>query len=43
VKPPPARASQRLRGGIGVMIDDLIAAVWALAFMIVGRVLLGAL
>jgi len=29
VKPPPARASQRLSGGVGVMVDDLIAGVYA--------------
>ncbi|MBI1845367.1 MAG: phosphatidylglycerophosphatase A [Candidatus Rokubacteria bacterium] len=31
VKPFPARASQRLGGGVGVMIDDLIAGAYALA------------
>lgn len=33
VKPPPARASQRLPGGPGVMVDDLIAGVYALAVL----------
>jgi phosphatidylglycerophosphatase A len=28
-KPFPARASQRARGGLGVMIDDLIAGLYA--------------
>jgi len=31
VKPFPARASQRVAGGLGVMIDDLIAGLYALA------------
>jgi phosphatidylglycerophosphatase A len=31
VKPFPARGSQRIGGGVGVMIDDLIAGVYALA------------
>jgi phosphatidylglycerophosphatase A len=30
VKPFPAGASQRIGGGVGVMIDDLIAGVYAL-------------
>lgn len=29
VKPPPARGLQRLRGGLGVLIDDLIAGIYA--------------
>jgi phosphatidylglycerophosphatase A len=33
VKPPPAGISQRLPGGIGVMIDDLIAGLYALAIL----------
>jgi len=36
-KPFPARASQRIVGGIGVMVDDLIAALYALAVMAIGR------
>ena len=31
VKPPPARALQRLPAGAGIVIDDLIAGVYALA------------
>jgi phosphatidylglycerophosphatase A len=41
VKPPPAHASQRLRGGVGVMIDDLIAGVYALAVLAAARGLVG--
>jgi phosphatidylglycerophosphatase A len=40
VKPFPARASQRIRGGVGVMIDDLIAGVYALAVLAVSRAVL---
>jgi phosphatidylglycerophosphatase A len=29
VKPFPVRNAERLRGGIGIMADDLIAAVYA--------------
>lgn len=31
VKPPPARGLQRLRGGVGVVIDDLFAGLYAAA------------
>jgi phosphatidylglycerophosphatase A len=33
VKPPPARGLQRLKGGLGVLIDDLIAGVFAAAIL----------
>jgi len=39
VKPFPARASQRVAGGLGVMIDDLIAGLYALAAVAVLRAL----
>jgi phosphatidylglycerophosphatase A len=42
VKPPPAGASQRLPGGVGVMIDDVIAGLYALAVLAVGRLLVAA-
>ncbi len=29
VKPPPARGLQRIRGGAGILVDDLIAGVYA--------------
>ena len=41
LKPPPARESQRIKGGVGVMIDDLIAGLYALAIIAVSRRLLG--
>jgi phosphatidylglycerophosphatase A len=36
-KPFPANASQRLRGGSGVMVDDLIAGLYALALVALAR------
>lgn len=41
VKPPPAHASQRLPGGVGVMVDDLIAGAYALAGVGIVRALFG--
>jgi phosphatidylglycerophosphatase A len=41
VKPPPARQSQRIGGGAGVMIDDLIAGLYALAVLAAARSLFG--
>ena len=29
VKPPPARGLQALRGGVGIVVDDLIAGAYA--------------
>jgi phosphatidylglycerophosphatase A len=40
-KPFPARASQSLTGGVGVMLDDLIAGFYALVLVKGGRALLG--
>ena len=37
VKPFPAGASQRLGGGIGVMIDDVIAGIYALVLLVLAR------
>jgi phosphatidylglycerophosphatase A len=34
LKPPPAGVSQRLPGGIGVVIDDLIAGLYALVILV---------
>lgn len=39
VKPFPANVSQRLGGGVGVMIDDLIAGTYALALVLGARAL----
>ncbi|MBI2218083.1 MAG: phosphatidylglycerophosphatase A [Candidatus Rokubacteria bacterium] len=41
VKPPPAQQSQRIKGGVGVMVDDLIAGAYALGVLAVSRALLG--
>jgi len=41
VKPFPAHRSQSLGGGIGVMIDDLIAGLYALILLMIGVRLLG--
>jgi phosphatidylglycerophosphatase A len=41
VKPPPARESQRFSGGVGVMIDDVIAGFYALAILGASHFLLG--
>jgi phosphatidylglycerophosphatase A len=36
-KPFPANVSQRLRGGLGVMVDDLVAGLYALALVALVR------
>ena len=41
VKPYPANALQRLPGGVGVMIDDLVAGLYALLLLLAARVLVG--
>jgi phosphatidylglycerophosphatase A len=41
VKPFPARQSQVFSGGIGVMLDDLIAGAYALALLTASRALFG--
>jgi len=40
-KPFPARESQSLSGGLGVMLDDLIAGVYALILVMGARALFG--
>ena len=40
-KPFPARTSQRLTGGIGVMVDDLIAGLYAFVVLVLLHVGLG--
>ena len=37
VKPFPANVAQRLPGGAGVMLDDLIAGLYALALLLLAR------
>jgi phosphatidylglycerophosphatase A len=36
-KPWPARAAERLRGGAGVMLDDVAAGVWGAALVLAAR------
>ena len=38
-KPFPARQLQELHGGLGVMLDDLIAGAYALALIVISRTL----
>ena len=40
VKPPPIRKLERVGGGDGIMLDDVLAGVYALAVLTVLRVLL---
>ena len=40
-KPFPAHASQRLRGGLGVVVDDLIAGLYALVVIAILHAALG--
>ena len=42
-KPFPAHQSQSLSGGLGVMVDDLIAALYTLLGLMAARALLGVL
>ena len=37
LKPFPANVAQRLPGGLGVMIDDVIAGFYALVLLVVAR------
>lgn len=41
VKPFPARQSQNFVGGIGVMLDDLVAGAYTLALLTASRAILG--
>jgi phosphatidylglycerophosphatase A len=41
VKPYPANALQRLAGGVGVMIDDLVAGLYALLGLLAARAVAG--
>jgi phosphatidylglycerophosphatase A len=42
-KPFPARQLQELHGGLGVMLDDLIAGAYALALIVIARALMSLL
>ena len=33
IKPPPARNLERLKGGLGIMIDDVISGIYTLMIM----------
>ena len=33
IKPPPARNLQRLQGGVGILVDDLVAGLYALVIV----------
>jgi phosphatidylglycerophosphatase A len=37
LKPPPARAAERLRGGVGIVLDDVVANVWTLALSLIAQ------
>ncbi|MDD5556829.1 MAG: phosphatidylglycerophosphatase A [bacterium] len=39
VKPPPARALQELRGGWGIMLDDLVAGIYSNIVLRIGLAL----
>lgn len=41
LKPYPANALQRLPGGVGVMIDDLVAGLYALLVLLGARAVVG--
>lgn len=36
LKPPPARAAEKLHGGVGIVLDDLVANVWTLLLAFIG-------
>lgn len=41
VKPPPSRQAERLKGGLGVVMDDVVAGVYAnILLQIISRLLL---
>ena len=39
VKPPPARRMERLGGGDGILLDDVVAGIYGLVVMILARTL----
>jgi phosphatidylglycerophosphatase A len=40
-KPPPARACERLPGGWGVVMDDVVAGLWAAVLLVGARLVFG--
>ena len=41
LKPPPARAMERIGGGDGILLDDVVAGLWGLGVMIPLRLWVG--
>ena len=41
IKPPPARNLERLKGGLGIMIDDMISGIYTLIIMLLVVYLFG--
>jgi phosphatidylglycerophosphatase A len=39
LKPWPARAAERLGGGAGIVLDDVVAGMWAATVLLAGRAL----
>jgi phosphatidylglycerophosphatase A len=39
VKPWPARAAERLGGGAGIVLDDIVAGAWAATILVAARAL----
>jgi phosphatidylglycerophosphatase A len=39
LKPWPARRAERLKGGAGIVLDDVAAGVWGAAVLLLGRAL----
>jgi phosphatidylglycerophosphatase A len=39
IKPWPARRAERLKGGPGIVLDDVAAGVWGAAVLLLGRAL----
>lgn len=39
LKPPPARQLERVRGGWGILLDDVVAGIWALLMLVATRLL----
>jgi len=35
-KPPPARAAESIPGGVGIVLDDVVASLWTLLIFTIG-------